>query len=130
MNYTVKNIDFDRSTASGNMVEYHWYSNNVTVKDDWDNIEKNYPVEVRREFDATNVWMWRIPYGKAGVKDESEAAVKVGTYSTYTVTFEFIDPDTNKVISKGKLTDVGVEMGKNKNEATSSISTGDAELTQ
>ena len=246
VNYTVKNIDFDRSTASGNMVEYHWYSNNVTVKDDWDNIEKNFPVEVRREFDATNVWLWRIPYDKAGVKDEStkqftiaayvhprysswyhwkldlfgrsdkekqdydvdfwnsytsvnpdfkpeadysqhgwiccsfnipapdrgkwglislknasknytmrsvriykkgeegkdpvfkvsntyapkesaEAAVKVGTY---TVTFEFIDPDTNKVVSKGKLSNVEVEMGKNKNEATSSISTGDAELTE
>ena len=246
VNYSVKNIDFDRSTASGNMVEYHWYSNNVTVKDDWDNIEKNFPVEVHREFDATNVWLWRIPYGKAGVQDESnkqftlatyvhprysswyhwkldwfgksdkekqdydvdfwnsctsvdpdfkpeadyskhgwiccsfnipapdrgkwglislknasknytmrnvriykkgeedkdpavkvsntyepkesaEAAVKVGIY---TVTFEFIDPDTNKVISKGKLTDVEVEMGKNKQEATSSLSTGDAELTE
>ena len=246
VSYSVKNIDFDRSTASGNMVEYHWYSNNVTVKDDWDNIDKNYPIETHREFDAKNIWLWRIPYGKAGVQDESkkqftlvayvhptysswyywmadwlgrmgkdkqnydvdfwnsctsvdpdfkpeadyskhgwiccsfnipapdrgkwglislknasknytmrnvriykkgeedkdpavkvsntyapkesaEAAVKVGTY---TVTFEFIDPDTNKVISKGKLTDVEVEMGKNKQEATSSLSTGDAELTE
>ena len=246
VSYSVKNIDFDRSTASGNMVEYHWYSNNVTVKDDWDNIDKNYPIETHREFDAKNIWLWRIPYGKAGVQDESkkqftlvayvhptysswyywmadwlgrmgkdkqnydvdfwnsytsvdpdfkpeadytkhgwvgcsfnipapdrgkwglislknasknytmrnvriykkgeedkdpavkvsntyapkesaEAAVKVGTY---TVTFEFIDPDTNKVISKGKLTDVEVEMGKNKQEATSSLSTGDAELVE
>ena len=246
VSYSVKNIDFDRSTASGNMVEYHWYSNNVTVKDDWDNIDKNYPIETHREFDAKNIWLWRIPYGKAGVQDESkkqftlvayvhptysswyywmadwlgrmgkdkqnydvdfwnsytsvdpdfkpeadyskhgwiscsfnipapdrgkwglislknasknytmrnvriykkgeedkdpavkvsntyapkesaEAAVKVGTY---TVTFEFIDPDNNKVVSKGKLSNVEVEMGKNKQEATSSLSTGDAELTE
>ena len=211
-----------------------------------DDRDKYFPIETHREFDAKNIWLWRIPYGKAGVQDESkkqfciaayvhptysawshwaltanffpndrrkdfdvdfsgkfssvdpdfkpeadyskhgwvccsfnisapdrgkwglislknasknftmrnvkiykkgeedkdptvkisntyapkesaEAAVKVGTY---TITFEFIDPDTNKVISKGKLTDVEVEMGKNKNEATSSISTGDAELTE
>ena len=60
-------------------------------------------------------------------KESAEAAVKVGTY---TVTFEFIDPDNNKVVSKGKLSNVEVEMGKNKQEATSSLSTGDAELTE
>ena len=246
VNYSVKNIDFDRSTVSGNMVEYHWYSNNVQLEDDMDDRDKYFPVETHREFEAKNIWLWRVPYGKAGVQDESkkqfsiaayvhptysawshwaltanffsndrrkdfvvsfsgscssvdpdfkpeadyskhgwvgcsfnipapdrgkwglislknasknytmrnvriykkgeedkdpavkvsntyapkesaEAAVKVGTY---TVTFEFIDPDTNKVISKGKLTDVEVEMGKNKNEATSSLSTGDAELVE
>ena len=245
ISYSVKNIDFDRSTVSGNIVEYHWYSNNVILKDDWDNIDKNFPAEVRREFDAKNVWLWRIPYSKAGVEDESkkqftlaayvhptysswfhwmldwfgtsdkkqsydvvfwnsytsvdpdfkpetdytkhgwvgcsfnipapdrgkwglislknasrnytmrnvriykkgeedkdpvfkvsntyapkesaEAAVKVGTY---TVTFEFIDPDNNKVVSKGTLSNVEVEMGKNKQEATSSLSTGDAVLVE
>jgi hypothetical protein len=34
------------------------------------------------------------------------------------------------VVSKGTLSNIEVEMGKNKNEATSSISTGDAELVE
>ena len=58
---------------------------------------------------------------------KAETIVKEGTY---TVTFEFINPDNNKVISKGKLTDVEVTMGSNRRDGTSSFSTGDAELTK
>ena len=47
---------------------------------------------------------------------------------TYTVTFEFINPDNNQVISKGVVNDVKVRMGKSQDAATTNISTGDAKL--
>jgi len=47
---------------------------------------------------------------------------------TYTVTFEFINPDNNQVVGKGILEDVKVKMGRTQDAATTNISTGDAKL--
>jgi hypothetical protein len=58
-------------------------------------------------------------------KESAEKAVREGSY---TVTFEFINPDNNKVTAKGMLKNVKVNIGKDRSEATTSISTGDAEL--
>lgn len=238
VSYTLKNIDYARNTSS-NWVNYHWHSNNVKLDDDMDDYEKYYPSDVHQEFNASNVWLWHVPAGSAGVKDESKkhfalaAYVKLnysswyhwrgtatfngnrrnwdvdfsrecvvtkgqiqGNFSesgwagcvfdlpvpnrskwglislknasnytmrsvkiyasgeeskepkatisntyksqelaqtavgegTYTVTFELINPDNNQVLKKGTLKDVKVKMGKNKEDATTSISTGDATL--
>ena len=238
VSYTLKNIDYARN-ASTNWVNYHWNSNNVILKDDIDDYEKYFPSDVHREFDAKNVWMWHVPAGKAGVKDEAKKHFALAAYvklnysswyhwrwaryfdsnrrnwdvnftgkcvvtmgkvkdyftepgwagcifdlpvpnrskwgiislknasnytmrsvkiyptgeedkeptatisntyksqelaqkavgeGTYTVTFELIDPDNNKVLKKGTLKNVEVTMGKNKEDATTSISTGDATL--
>lgn len=239
ISYELPNIDYDRNSAT-NSVAYRWYSNNVVLDDDMDNYGKYYPDDVHKEFEAKNVWMWQVPYGKAGVTDESkkqfylmayvhprysswhhwrwtatfnnnrrdwdvdfsgnylsndqvikpnftkhgwvsisfklpipdrerwglislknasnsyamrnvkvyrtgsdepittisntfapkeaaETAVKEGTY---TITFEFINPDNNKVAAKGILRNVNVNIGKDRSEATSSISTGDADLNE
>ena len=227
--YTLANIDYSRNSST-NWVKYHWYSNNVTLKDDMNNIQKYFPNDVHEEFDAKNVWMWHVPYNRAGVTDgsakqfkllarvrprysswyhwrgtvtfpanrkdwnvdfagkytstekgwagctftlpapdrstwglislknasnhtmrnvkiyakgkESQAPVAEipNTYAsqelaktavlegTYTVTFEFINPNNNQVISKGVLNDVKVKMGKTQEAATTSISTGEAKL--
>lgn len=238
ISYTLKNIDYDRN-ASTNWVNYHWYSNNVILKDDMDDYEKYFPSDVHREFDAKNVWMWHVPAGKAGVKDEAKKHFALAAYvklnysswyhwrgtdtfnsnrrnwdvnfsgrcvvtmgnvkdyftepgwagcifnlpvpnrskwglislknasnytmrsvkiyptgeenkepaytisntyksqelaqkavgeGTYTVTFELINPDNNQVLKKGTLKNVEVKMGKDKEDATTSISTGDATL--
>lgn len=47
---------------------------------------------------------------------------------TYTITFEFINPNNNQVISKGVLNDIKVKMGRTQDAATTSLSTGDAKL--
>ena len=60
-------------------------------------------------------------------KSQELAKTAVGE-GTYTVTFELINPDNNQVLKKGTLKDVKVKMGKNKEDATTSISTGDAIL--
>ena len=46
----------------------------------------------------------------------------------YTVTFEFINPNNNQVISNGVIRDVQVRMGTTQAAATTNISTGDAKL--
>ncbi len=239
VNFSLKDIDYSRNSSTSD-VDYHWHSNNVQLKDDMDNIVKYYPDDVHQEFNATNVWMWHVPAGKAGVKDEAkkqfalaayvklnysswhhwrgtayfdsnrqnwdvdftkqivvkmgdikgdfnrqgwagcvfnipapdrgkwgvislknasnsytmrdvkiyatgeedkepaasitdtyksqekaEAAVKEGSY---TVTFEFINPDDNTVMKKGTLKDVKVKMGSTKEKGTTGISTGNAVL--
>lgn len=57
-----------------------------------------------------------------------ELAQKAVGEGTYTVTFELINPDNNQVLKKGTLKGVEVKMGKDKEDATTSISTGDATL--
>lgn len=47
---------------------------------------------------------------------------------TYTVTFEFINPDNNQVVNRGVLNDVKVKMGKTLDAATTSLSTGNADM--
>ena len=71
--YTLKNIDYTRNSET-NIVTYHWNSNNVTLSDHWDDVQRDFPEDVRREFEAENVWMWHIPYDSVGVADESTKA--------------------------------------------------------
>ena len=58
-------------------------------------------------------------------QEKAQKAVDVGTY---TVTFEYINPDNNKVEKTGTLSNVEVKMGRTLESATTSISTGDATL--
>ena len=238
ISYTLANIDYSRNSSS-NWVKYHWYSNNVVLKDDMSDYQKYFPNDVHQEFDAKNIWMWHVPYNRAGVKDGSNKefnifarvhprysswyhwrgttcfkknrkdwdvdfagtctstdssiekdfttdgwagctfsvpapdrstwgvislknassytmrSIKIyakgkenqapvaeipSTYAsqelaktavlegTYTVTFEFINPDNNQVISKGVVNNVKVKMGTSLDAATTNISTGDAKL--
>jgi len=238
ISYSLANIDYYRNSSS-NWVKYHWYSNNVELKDDMSNYQKYFPNDVHQEFDAKNVWMWHVPYNRAGVADGSDKQFKIlarvhprysswyhwrgtscfknnrkdwevdfariytatdmnikndfstkgwagctfsvpapdrstwgiislknasnhtmrnvkiyasgkenqapvaeipSTYAsqelaktavlegTYTVTFEFINPDNNQVVGKGILEDVKVKMGRTQDAATTNISTGDAKL--
>jgi hypothetical protein len=87
VNYSLPNIEYSRNTAT-NEVNYHWESNNVRLSDDWPNTQKNFPIDVTREFDAENVWLWHIPNGHAGVRDESQKTFNLKTmlrinYSTW-----------------------------------------------
>ena len=78
----------------------------------------------------------------AGKEDEDPVAVISSTYASqelaktavlegnYTVTFEFINPDNNKVVGKGTVKDVKVRMGRTQDTATTTISTGEAKLTE
>ena len=238
ISYSLANIDYNRNSSS-NWVKYHWYSNNVVLKDDMSNYQKYFPNDVHQEFDAKNIWMWHVPYNRAGVADGSDKQFKIlarvhprysswyhwrgttcfknnrkdwevdfagkctasdknistdystkgwagctfsvpipdrstwgilslknasshtmrnvkiyasgkesqapvaqitNTYAsqelattavlegTYTVTFEFINPNNNQVISNGVIRDVHVRMGTTLTDATTIISTGDAKL--
>ena len=237
ISYSLANIEYNRNSSS-NWVKYHWYSNNVVLKDDFSNYSKYFPNDVHQEFDAKNIWLWHVPYNRAGVADGSDKQFKIlarvhprysswyhwrgtscfknnrvdwevdftgkytatdsistdftrngwasctfsvpapdrstwgilslknassytmrnvkiyasgkenqdpvaqisNTYASqqlattavlegnYTVTFEFINPDNNQVISKGVIKDVHVKMGMNQAAATTNISTGDAKL--
>ena len=81
VSFSLKNIDYSRNSSTSE-VNYHWHSNNVQLKDDMDNIVKYYPDDVPQEFNATNVWMWHVPAGKAGVKDEAKKQFALAAYVT------------------------------------------------
>ena len=238
ISYTLANIDYSRNSSS-NWVKYHWHSNNVVLKDDMSNHQKYFPNDVHQEFDAKNMWMWHVPYNRAGVADGTDKQFKLlarvhprysswyhwrgtscfknnrkdwevdftgkhnstemgvtadfstkgwagctfsvpapdrstwgilslknassytmrnvkiyasgkenqapvaeipNTYTsqelakaavlegTYTVTFEFINPDDNQVIKKGRLENVKVRMGRTPDTATTNVSTGNADM--
>ena len=238
ISYTLANIDYSRNSSS-NWVKYHWHSNNVVLKDDMSNHQKYFPNDVHQEFDAKNMWMWHVPYNRAGVADGTDKQFKLlarvhprysswyhwrgtscfknnrkdwevdftgkhnstemgvtadfstkgwagctfpvpapdrstwgilslknassytmrnvkiyasgkenqapvaeisSTYAsqqlaktallegTYTVTFEFINPDDNQVIKKGRLENVKVRMGRTPDTATTNVSTGNADM--
>ena len=238
LSYSLNNIEYSRNSSS-NWVKYHWYSNNVELKDDMSNYQKYFPNDVHQEFDAKNTWLWHVPYNRAGVADGSEKQFKLlarvhprysswyhwrgtscfkgnrkdwevnftgrhsstetgdatdfstkgwagctfsvpapdrstwgilslknasshtmrnvkiyaagkenkepvaeitNTYApqeqaktavlegNYTVTFEFINPDNNQVVNKGVIKNVRVTMGTTQEAATTSISTGSADL--
>lgn len=101
ISYDVKNIDYERITTTSE-VAYHWYSSNVVLKDDWDNPNKNFPEDVHKEFDAENVWVWHIPYGKAGIADDSQKQLWLHTaicprYSSWYRTWGTVGYDMNRV---------------------------------
>ena len=217
--YSLQNIAYSRNSSTST-VTYRWYSNNVELKDDWDDMNKYFKPDTHQEFDCENVWLWHVPYGSNGVEDGSKtsfnivvglepqysvwhgwrglidddddrqdfscglksATVKIdapdrstwgvislknasnsftmrnikiykkgeenkspvatisNTYrpqelaqtavdeGTYTVTFEYINPDNNKVMKTGTLSNVTVSMGRTIESATTSLSTGEAIL--
>ena len=79
VSFKQKNIDYSRNSSTSE-VNYHWHSSNVQLKDDMDNIVKYYPDDVHQEFNATNVWMWHVPAGKAGVRDEAKKQFALAAY--------------------------------------------------
>jgi len=217
--YSLKNIAYARNSATSTVI-YRWYSNNVVLKDAWDEMNENFKPDTHEEFNCDNVWLWHIPYGSSGVEDGSKKQFRLGfavepQYSvwhgwrglidddddrknfscgwkgafaaldapdrstwgvialknasksytmrsikiykkgqekkspvatisntfapqekaqkavdvgTYTVTFEYINPDNNKIEKTGTLSNVEVKMGRTLEAATTSISTGDATL--
>ena len=76
ISYELANIDYSRNSSS-NWVKYHWYSNNVELKDDMSNYQKYFPNDVHQEFDAKNIWVWHVPYDNGGVKDGSDKQFKI-----------------------------------------------------
>ena len=217
--FSLQNIAYSRNSSTST-VTYRWYSNNVELKDKWDEMNKYFKPDTHQEFDCENVWLWHVPYGSNGVEDGSKtsfniivglepqysvwhawrglidddddrqdfscgfmsATVKINapdrstwgvislknasnsytmrnikiykkgeekkspvatisnTYKpqeqaqtavdegTYTVTFEYINPDNNKVMKTGTLSNVTVKMGRTLESATTSLSTGEAIL--
>ena len=69
--YSLKTIAYSRDSSTPT-VKYKYYSNNVKLTDNGiGNYSENFPAACRTEFDANNVWVWHVPAGKAGVKDNS-----------------------------------------------------------
>lgn len=66
-NYTLSTINCTLDSSSPT-VKYHYYTNNVKLKDDWDDMEKNFPNACHSEFTARSYWVWFVPYDKSGKK--------------------------------------------------------------
>lgn len=215
--YSLSTISYTLDTSTPT-VKYHYYTDNVKLSDDMDNIEANFPTACHTEFTGRSCWVWFVPHNGKDVKDSSTkrfllkasvdatysswyhwrgtsefdsnrkdykvsfnsgdkfllpcpdrtpwgvialknastremahvriyeagkengepVATVAGSFSkdqiakyalkegTYTICYDLMNPNTNKVLSRWKITNIKVHQGKDEATATTSISTVDA----
>ena len=87
---------------------------------------------------ASSYEMAHVKFYKSGEETKDPVAELTNSYSkdhvakqglaegTYTVTYDFMDPDTNKVLSRWKVQNVKVRQGRDEATATTSVSSVDA----
>ena len=64
-NYTLETISFTRDSSNPSTAKYHYYSTNVTLSDDWDNMERYFPTACHTEFTGHTMWIWHVPYSQS-----------------------------------------------------------------
>lgn len=65
--YTLTTVNYKLDTSSPT-VKYNYYTSNVKLKDDWDNMEDNFPTACHTEFTGRSYWVWFVPYDESGKK--------------------------------------------------------------
>ena len=80
-NYTLDTINYSLDSSTPD-VKYHYWSENVTLTDDWDDwnkINQNFPAPVRTEFSAHSSWVWHVPASvvKDGDTQQFQLSTKV-----------------------------------------------------
>ena len=87
---------------------------------------------------ASSYEMAHVKFYKSGEESKDPVAELTGSFSkdqvakqglaegTYTVTYDFMDPNTNQVLSRWKVQNVKVRQGRDEASATTSASTVDA----
>lgn len=78
--YTLDDIEFNLDTSTPK-VKYHYYSNNVTLKDDWDNMNSYFPTASHNEFTGRSLWVWKVASVKDG--DTKKFKIKANVKATY-----------------------------------------------
>ena len=68
VNYTLQTINFVRDSSTPTC-RYHYYTENVNLSDDWDNMNGNFPMAVRSEFTGHLMWVWYVPSTKDNDND-------------------------------------------------------------
>lgn len=100
-NYSLKTIAYSRDSSTPT-VKYNYYTNNVKLTDNGiDNLNENFPAACRQEFDANNVWVWHVPAGRAGVKDNSDKkfSIRVKVKANYSSWYHWrgaVEYDSNR----------------------------------
>lgn len=78
-NYSLETINYSLDSSTPN-VKYHYWTENVALKDDWGNwskIHQNFPAPVRTEFSGHSMWVWHVPGDVA--QDNSTKNFKLNT---------------------------------------------------
>lgn len=78
--YTLDDIEFTLDTSSPT-VKYHYYSNNVKLSDDWDDMNKNFPTASHTEFTGRSLWVWKV--GSVKDNDTKKFKIKADVKATY-----------------------------------------------
>ena len=84
-NYTLETINYSLNSSS-NEVKYHYWSDGVDLKDDWDNwtkINRNFPASVRTEFNAHTMWVWHVPSSVVKDRDTRQFRLNTSIYLEY-----------------------------------------------
>lgn len=87
-NYTLETINYTLDSSSPT-VKYHYWSDNVTLTDDWDDwslINDNFPAPVRTEFSSHTMWVWHVPGSVVKDNDTQQFYLKTKinlSYSTW-----------------------------------------------
>ena len=85
--YTLTTVNYILNSSSP-IVKYHYYTENVKLKDNWDKMDEYFPPSCHSEFTGHSYWVWYVPYdasGKNGVKDGlvKNFCVKANIKATY-----------------------------------------------
>lgn len=98
-NYTLETISFTRDSSNPNTAKYRYYSTNVTLTDDWDNMDRYFPVACHSEFTGHTMWIWHVPYGQSAdnaIKNFKLRSKITANYSSWYHWRSAIEYDSNR----------------------------------
>ena len=83
--YELSTIEYTANSSSPSTVKYRYYTNNIKLKDNWDNqtkINENFPPTARSDFYANSNWTWHV----GSVKD-NDTSTKFKLRTKIDITF-------------------------------------------
>lgn len=74
---TLADVSTTLVTDSHKKVSYTYTVCNINNERDWGKIERDYPLLSRNDMVCPSAWVWKVPYGQNGVKDNSSSFFKM-----------------------------------------------------
>ena len=82
--YALETIEFTADSSSPSTVKYHYYTNNITLKDDMDKIDEYFPRAARSDFYANTNWAWHVGAAKDNDTQQYRIQTKIDiTYASW-----------------------------------------------
>ena len=82
--YALDTIEYDVDSSSPSTVKYHYYTNNIKLEDEMDDVDVNFPRTSRSDFYANTNWAWHVGAAKDNDTQQYKLQTKVDiTYASW-----------------------------------------------